>query len=229
MVRAILEGRKTQTRRIVRWPEWVTEDEKLKISVSKAPGFALYTDGVPTKHHAPFGSPGDHLWIRETWCHKADDGVMVYNADGNLDSSCVHFAADGADVHCIDDDGFTAYNADGSSKSPWKPSIHMPRWASRINLEITSIRIERLKSISQEDARAEGVPPNWGSDLTGWNPDEHGFIAEPQPDEGEPYFRTAIDAYAFLWDSINAKRTGFRWDDNPFVYVIKFKRLEKGK
>lgn len=97
----------------------------------------------------------------------------------------------------------------------WKPSIHMPRWASRITLEVVSVRVERVQDISEEDAVAEGC-----NGYTIWGPvPGESWRTEPKEDV------SAIDKFATLWDSINAKR-GFSWDINPWVWVVEFKRVD---
>ena len=109
--------------------------------------------------------------------------------------------------------GYVAYRADGEYPARlkdthvWRPSIFMPRWASRITLKITGVRVERLQDISEDDAIAEGAIP-----VSGFNSD------------GSNGPTTYIDAFADLWDSINAKR-GFGWDANPWVFVLGFERV----
>lgn len=190
MVRAIIEGRKTQTRRVVKARHFPKLEKFL--------GGLL--DGKWNLIPLPYGKPGDRLWVRETWCLKEDP----YNAEGNHDKTCVHYRADGYKVRAVDGDGFQLWNKDNSEASPWRPSIHMPRWASRITLEITSVRVERLQDISIDDAIAEGV-------FQGFDPpDGHGFRSE------------ARNLYRELWESINGPGS---WDANPFVWVIEFKRV----
>lgn len=171
MVRAILDGTKTQTRRIVKPQD---------IDVSDGVPFLLpYASGVPEPVQVvcPQGRPGDRLWVRETF---ADVGwpptgpQYVYRADPDSGDNDVQ---------------------------KWKPSIFMPRWASRIALEVVSVRVERLQKISEDDARAEGV---------GEGPQE-GWVTGP------------VVAYADLWDSINGRDA---WLLNPWVWVIEFKRIE---
>lgn len=126
--------------------------------------------------------PGDRLWVRETWyCAGVDesDGYPVRYREGATVQEDVSIS--------------------------WRPSIFMPRWASRITLEITGVRVERLQDITEEDAKEEGVPPMIFSD--------GGY--------GKPDYR---DGFRQLWDSINAKR-GFGWDVNPWVWVIEFRRV----
>jgi hypothetical protein len=143
MVRAILDGTKTQTRRIVKPP-----------LEQNTPAVAC-----------PYGKPGDWLWVRETWAEQAGD--VIYRA------------------------------TDTTERKLWKPAIFMPRWASRITLEIESIRVERLQDCSRADAMAEGYP------------------AKNMADGPDP-----LEWYATLWNNINGLGS---WDANPWVWVISFR------
>lgn len=139
MVRAILEGRKTQTRRIIkrnlRPTDWDKNDKNYQ------PAFEdQYGDYHEVRKFCPFGQVGDRLYVRETW-------MASGFSEGNQD---VTYRADNTTI---------TYNRPEDTliaQKKWVPSIHMPRWASRIKLEITNIRVERLQDISEEDARAEG-------------------------------------------------------------------------
>ena len=166
MVRALLDGRKTQTRRVV------------KIPIGKC----------------SYGVSGDHLWVRETWdaveWEGEDEPKIYYRADPAPDS----------------------YEWSRAAGDKWRPSTHMPRWASRITLEITDIRVERVQDISEADAQAEGVKR---------------LILSPTEIGGVPvhpmtsYYR---DAFRLAWDSIYAKH-GHGFDVNPRVRVIEFKKV----
>ncbi len=145
MVRAILDGRKTQTRRIV----------KLKPGQSIEHG-AVFSAADPFRMVWPYGEPGERLWVRETFCRKFEDGQYVYTPDGDLDGRCYHYRADGCHVVKVDGDGGTEFTKTGVESSPWKPSIFMPRHACRIMLEITAVRVERLHKITEADAEREG-------------------------------------------------------------------------
>lgn len=198
MVRAILEGRKTQTRRVVKFPlayraKPPTREEAIH-RYGKGGVFTLEAGFFDAR--CPFGLPHDRLWVRETWSTttKGNGVRTVYRADGVKDDS--------GDRHGW---WFGERFVQGDFK--WTPSLFMPRWASRITLELTGVRVERLQDISEEDARAEGVyPPTAGTDDDG-----HHF------DAGD--FRGGFRA---LWDSINAKR-GYGWAANPWVWVLAFK------
>jgi hypothetical protein len=93
-------------------------------------------------------------------------------------------------------------------------------------LRVMDVRVEGVQDTTEEDARAEGVPPNWCGDIKGWDPEEHGYLGTINDEtEDEGYFRTAREAFRELWDSINAKR-GCGWDTNPWVWVIGFERVK---
>ncbi len=186
MVRAILGGNKTQTRRIV--------EEKFY-------GRAVAAELLAK--HCPYGQPGDRIWVRETYrVHgKATDvATLVYRA--SVRNSWTE------QTHRVP---VEVCNNPVSEK--WTPSIHMPRWASRILLEITNVRVERLNDISECDARDEGVPPA-GSLL----PDHPGTFLTPKGD-----FAMAKVAFQRLWESIYGEES---WSANPWVWVIEFERIQ---
>ncbi|WP_429972249.1 morphogenetic protein [Klebsiella variicola] len=183
MVRAILDGRKTQTRRPVKFP---VHDKNLGCELS---GNELAGELSAGNYlNSAFGKPSDRIWVRETWAR--------YNIDQN--SHDIAYRA--------------TTPADWPEEGRWRPSIHMPRWASRILLEITDVRVERLNAISQEDAQAEGM------ELTGWRP------TYSDPDSGGEVL-TPYDNFAQLWESIYGEES---WKANPWVWVIEFKRVEGG-
>jgi hypothetical protein len=220
MVNAILDGRKTQTRRVTKckgphgvvvgdnWPLW--EDE--------------YGDWHPEK--CPYGQPDDQLWVRETFMVETNLGYQdVYDVPScplgpvkwNKDDEwtdghyfeCPRYRASEPDIMLVDIDG---------APCRWKPSIHMPRWASRIDLRITNIRVERVQDISEKDARAEGVsdPGKYLGYYDG------SMVLDCDPDEENE--KTYRGGFAFLWDSINIRR-GFGWEVNPWVWVVEFERI----
>ncbi|HHL1339830.1 TPA: hypothetical protein ACQ3CY_000712 [Klebsiella pneumoniae] len=224
MVRAILDGRKTQTRRPIKWKQTRFTEIGEREDGSKWPWSEDAEHACDFWHPCPFGAVGDRIWVRETWgvaSHAFSvDGLMIdWVPDrpataiqempfGNgYYSGYAIYAADG-DFTWGDDDGYE----DG--RSCWKPSIHMPRAASRILLEITGVRVERLNAISEEDARAEGIID--GGCLNCGEPEPCG-CANPEPD--------ATDAFAYLWQSIYGQEN---WNANPWVWVISFKRVEGG-
>lgn len=183
MVRAILEGRKTQTRRVLQ-PEAFCPD--------------------PRPYRKSF-KVGDMLWVRETWAYGcAEDAavkVVVFKADMNPE--------DAKDAGRLRSPGLTrAYQF-----NRWRPCIFMPRMASRITLEITATKIDRIQDISHEDAMAEGCQ---GHDWVASSP----YVAGPHTDAGQ----LPEEEFRELWDSINFRR-GFGWKQNPWVWVIEFRRL----
>ena len=207
MVKAILDGRKTQTRRVVK-------PQPQKPIVSESDGFpeTWYEHGVLIEEPSnvwkcPYGMIGDKLWVRETFWHQR----------ASFDEVC--------GIKYKDEDEFTVYRADydggpGDNFS-WKPSIFMPKILSRITLEITDVRVQRLQEISEQDAIAEGVEKlGEFPDITPWR--NYGLKA------GQPHclnFSIARRSFQTLWDSINAKR-GYGWDSNPWVWAIMFRQLE---
>ena len=224
MVRALLDGRKTQTRRIMkaqpsedftpmnmaleadykaRWytPGIVDKDGYLQPAGKEVFGVANENEG----YSCPFGAVGDRIWVRETWAR--------YNID--------------QDSHDM------AYRAtipeDWPESGRWRPSIHMPRWASRITLEITDVRVERLNAISEEDAQREGVYTEvWDQTVVARNyaaRDEFfQFWSEDMPHyvEMNQLYRSSFRS---LWESIYGAEN---WLANPWVWVIEFKRVEGG-
>jgi hypothetical protein len=249
MARALLDGSKTQTRRVVKkqatdWDHFAPEEDV------KGREFFMVC-GRPEQDNrslrpilaaisCTYGQPGDRLWVRETWGVVSND----WDADGNLTdwtpdrpataitemrfgqgyySGHAIYAADGSYEWAGDDDG------GGVPRSAWHPSIHMPRAASRILLEIVSLRVERLQDISEDDAIAEGIEPNWIGDLAagpngfggqGWVPD-CGWRHYLNSDDGDPAY-TPVASYRSLWESINGAGS---WDANPWVWVVEFKRV----
>lgn len=194
MVRAILEGRKIQTRRIAK----VTSEGCGSGMITPTAGF------VPrsiANHicYCPYGEPGDMLWVRETFSyHEIPEGEPFYYPADRL-------------RECIDHDYGYHYWADGQPDfgnwSKPKPSIHMPRRASRIMLEITDIRIERLNAISEKDSISEGVDGE-----------------KEAADIGCTWHEKPKRAYRRLWESINGKGS---WDLNPWVWMIEFRKVQK--
>jgi hypothetical protein len=202
MVKAILEGRKTQTRRILKpqveseWLEWL-------IYVNADGDHRYYgQDGEPTMHintdkelpddgECPYGKPGQRLWVREAWT-TLDQDYLPAGKDGcRVTYRADHFDPDG----------------DGPGELRWYPSIHMPRRYSRVTLEVTGVRVERVQDITEEDCRAEGVPPI--------------------PVEFLRTFGMGTDSnyrsrFELIWKSINGPES---WAVNPWVWVIEFKKL----
>ncbi|HHQ5760433.1 TPA: hypothetical protein ACSRHF_000910 [Klebsiella variicola subsp. variicola] len=221
MVRAILAGRKTQTRRIMNVQPESNQFGLLHITSStKRSDIGKYhwAESNATGNHVrsklfscPFGAVGDRIWVRETF----QGPLFDYDL---MDSYCKDPTPFEKPAFCVyKADGVPApefYDADDELHCCWRPSIHMPRWASRILLEITDVRVERLNAISEEDARAEGIID--GGCLNCGEPEPCG-CANQEPD--------ATDAFAYLWQSIYGQEN---WNANPWVWVIEFKRIEGG-
>jgi hypothetical protein len=180
MIQATLDDRKTQTRRLrgleeinkkpgEYWLDSISLEPRKLVMVARF----RHISGDSVSVNCPYGKAGDHLWCRETWANVTEDGrpdCFIYKAD----------------------------NGELSQYKIWKPSIHMPRKASRILLKITGIRAERLQDISSPDCRNEGCPPDMLDVPLMW--------------------------FTGLWDSINGKT--YPWDSNPWLWVLEFRVLE---
>lgn len=192
MVRALLAGTKTQTRRI--------EKASFPLGWGKPDERALFVRGCP------YGVPGDRLWVRETWSPDHKDVYpcipVVYLADGKISDAdrrehvtgCTYERDERVNFECL-----ACVNYGRGLR--WRPSIHMPRRVSRLTLEITEVRVQRLHEISEEDARAEGVDP---------------LATFPHRPYGAAFFQ--------LWQDINGVDTAHA---NPWVWAISFKRLDQ--
>lgn len=199
MVLALLEGKKTQTRRIVKPPKRYTNT--IEDTIRKANTWEPYKDSLGWRMSAgkyncwsdpfpcPHGVVGDHLWVREAW---QPTGV------GKELGTQIHYQADGAAIW------HKGYHL-SSLPQKWRSSIHMFRWASRITLEITEVRVQRLQSISADDAIAEGIQKRSRKAAFPW----HVYAAED---------------FGILWNKINGEGA---WESNPWVWAITFQRLEK--
>lgn len=218
MVRALLAGTKTQTRRAVKYPV-----EEGKSGWHPIPGGWRFLPGGSNRPVCPYGKAGDRLWVRETW-----------SADPIIDDSwaSTQWAGCGRVVSEIPErfhhPRFCNYAADWlHGPIRWTPSIHMPRWASRITLELTELRIERLQDICEADAIAEGIEPSHIDTLgrQQWKvyPHDDGTPGEEIVTYcGSPFTSKPVDAYRSLWLSINGPGS---WDANPFVWVLSFKNV----
>lgn len=187
MVRAILAGTKTQTRRALRDGTWWNAEHGV---IRMAPA-GLACTGFK-RVACPYGQPGDRLWVRETFMHEPAD----YCWEASVSIPC----RPATTVYRADHDGDT-------HGAGWKPSIHMPRALSRITLEITGVRVERLQDISEADATAEGVA-EWA----------RGACAADNPYDLGP-----VGYFELLWSSINGRAS---WDANPWVWVVEFKPVK---
>lgn len=220
MVRAVLNGSKTQTRRIIQSAAKNMQARGHEVITHRAPGDKWYGDYVYSMRDrsgvwqdftneqflakCPFGQPGDRLWVRETFrvhSRATDVATLVYKASQRQSWT--------QQTHRVP---VSVCNKPAVIEK-WTPSIHMPRWASRITLEITGVRVERSQDITEQDSAAEGVPP--AGDLLPEYPDTY---LTPKGD-----FATAKVAFQRLWESIYGEDS---WQANPWVWVIEFKRVE---
>jgi len=207
MVRAILDGRKTQTRRIVK-PQPYCEESIGGVYGPVVRGHVVTPHEWSLWNPCKLCKPGDRLWVRETWQGPLfyDEIPEDWNSDKYKTPEYCYYKASGDNCDFMD--------ADDNFVERWSPSIHMPRWASRILIEVTNVRLERLNDISEEDARLEGITDG-GCVNCGEN--EPCGCQDPKPD--------ARDAFIWLWESINGQGS---WVDNPWVWVIEFKVIENG-
>lgn len=220
MVRAIMEGRKTQTRRVVK-TQRTSGPHQIDDLVGSPDAIAAFI-----RHKCPYGVPGGRLWVRETWADvNTEEGpALMYRADNHVipwRSFCTEFGPDLGSGPSMDYEkypgNYTMWWSDlqnGEDGHSWRPSIFMPRWACRIMPEVVDVRVERLQEISEGDVKAEGIKhdPECGYQIaTG---DYRGSLT-----------RSASLAFWALWDSINKKR-GFGWDTNPWVWVVEFRKCE---
>lgn len=211
MVRAILEGRKTQTRRVVKLPKNHVWGNFFDGQV--CPENDLSSLGYPVDElRCPYGQTGDRLWVRETWQGPlVDDDIEERPVDLESPKYCA-YAADGSKAPEFMD-------ADDNLQRRWRPSIHMPRWASRITLEITGVRVERLQKISDANAISEGVEGHYIEDDWYWRnyrlTDEEAAVS--------PMLTCPRESFRSLWESISGPGS---WMENPWVWVIEFKRVQ---
>lgn len=234
MVRAILDGKKTQTRRVLK-PQietfdvapgrscaveiaWDVDDGKGRIWKGSYPAGATEFGwkkgtGVLTTQTVPY-APGDRLWVRETFvveCCQETGWYEPPHDDGRplQVTECSYWGRYWAQPHYRATD--KAPDLDIGDDEPgveWRPSLHMPRWASRLTLTVTDVRVQRIQDISEEDARDEGGPPSVPS------------INAISREYGYPDFPRSW--FAQTWDSLNGKREGASWDANPWVVALTF-------
>jgi hypothetical protein len=227
MVRAIPEGRKTQTRRVLprKYADWIDESrtpEDIKAGYPFVCGFLGGDEEcISAVRLCPFGQPGDRLWVKEAFrpWHESDSERCGCEPEycrlcSSTPKTPVCFAADHAGY--IDPEARRLYGL------KWKPSIFMPRKYSRITLEITAVRVERLQAISDEDAIAEGIeqgPLYRSQDELAYRNYQH---KDPLM---KNYSLSPIASFQTLWESFNGKRPGASWAANPWVWVVEFKHL----
>lgn len=204
MVRSILGGRKTQTRRVVKpQPEqslgvdvgWIPPDDRDPFSDNVRPGQWTCFSGMNVGEYGggpfevdwdrgytcPYGTPGSYLWVRETW--------RLGEAPYDCGDTSVHYRAD----------------QDECAGGPWRPSIYMPRWASRITLRITDVRVERVQDVDAYDAVAEGCG-----------------VHPVSRDKQQSWEDEVFEEFTAMWESFNGSRGGCSWDGNPWCWVLSF-------
>lgn len=203
MVRAILAGTKTQTRRIVKPQPGGGLPDRAPVKPYACPdgrwNWVIPETGMGTgdPFPCPYGQSGDRLWVRETW--DAPPGV-----DNRAEAI---YRADLTDAQIAEErEALREFARDAPGRRTWRPSIHMPRAFSRITLELTSVRVERLRDISEQDARAEGVEPDFGNAHT-----------HAGNDHRRSFFR--------LWNEINGG--DYAGTDERWAWVLAFRRLEE--
>lgn len=226
MVRAILDGRKTQTRRVVKTPKDCYADSihdayDIMINEDREAAFLCAGDQGWNYVKSPYGVPGDRLWVRETWCP-----IHEEYETGHCEPLDKPAGIKWTEWFCMDTPSFISYRASTSGNALWKwiPAIHMPKCVSRITLEVTDVRVERLRSISVADAVAEGLESKTsiGPFRTfGWKDYTKGSDA---------YLLDARESFQSLWDSINGepRKDGvdISWSANPWVWVVEFRRVD---
>jgi hypothetical protein len=231
MVRAILEDRKTQTRRIVRPQPEFTGASGDSFEWHGGPVLQRAGYGAPYVHTDrramekamercnPYGQPGDRLWVRETWycdnCFAGDyEASLKCVRHPHSRAQCeaewkqlLYYRADAKNGTCCE----LIPECECEGRSPWKPSIHMPRWASRLTLEITGIGVQRLTEINERDADWEGTTCHYN-------------CTEPTHLVDGIHRCQPIEDFRDVWNKTNEAK-GFGWSANPWVWVIQFKRL----
>ena len=215
MVRAVLDGRKTQTRRVIKpkvaWRgRYEGGYDLVPVAMTHPPGMWCWEHGGQYDDigRCPYGVPGDRLWVRETWRHYGNSARYDADAGHWQSKALVIYRADDEATEVLMDDPPSYGPSDAKGWARWRPSIHMPRAMSRISLEVTGVRVERIDEITINDCIAEGINGEFPVGLP-------------------PTLACKAVAHDFreLWDSINAKR-GYGWDVNPWVWVVEFKRME---
>ncbi len=233
MVRAILDGSKTQTRRICKPAEahalsyvaGIQDPSYIGQRPLEITSFSWFGDEEgDVQFRCPYGKPGDRLWVRETW---SLDMLGAYGTSKGYDSTYeVAYRADDAEreIRVLPGEPDPYVKMYDSQRGDWRPSIHLPRWASRIQLEITGVRVERLMNLSEVDALAEGITavrtPAW--DAVHFPEWLRQFDDACAAGEKPPIGPLPSQAFGKLWEEINGSGS---WAKNPWVWVAEFKRV----
>lgn len=214
MILALFAGTKTQTRRKMK-PQ-LDDDGRVRVNDGHAFIGNSTSGNRVTRVICPYGVPGDRLWVRESlyrrpsgsWFYSADDLYITLPHDHPGVPAMISWAHHKDGKHC--------------------PSIHMPRWASRLALEVTDVRVQRVQEISLDDARAEGIPQMHGEAVTLGLIRPYGPVPGNGPDSRDLWDnRTSVENFSGLWNSIHAK-DGCGWDANPWVWAITFNVVNGG-
>ena len=222
MVRAILDGRKTCTRRIAKG--FIPDDALWGYTAFTPKGYiscrGVYADGYGEGFYKLPYQPGDLLYVRETWgISNMDDeskmAYIVYRASEDQENEGCR------EVHLPDEKFEKMYESMAESEPEWHPSTHMPKAAARIWLKVTNVRVERLQEITPKGAESEGVGNLFYDDI--------GYGEKNYGTEVDPEYGIAKEQFAWLWESTIKKSDldRYGWDANPYVWVIEFERYEK--
>lgn len=201
MVRALLDGRKTQTRRVLADSHVCDDISSESAEDLELRGWVGFSNGEALGAARVRFAVGDRLWVRETWTARMTHGWTIANARSRMFDEEILYAADAVD------------GIDG-----WWPSIHMPREFSRLTLTVSDVRVQRLQDISEDDAIAEGIEKDHAVGMPGvWG--WHDYLRGD--DIAKRHFGCPRESYRTLWDSLNAKR-GFGWNVNPWIVALTF-------
>lgn len=241
MVLAALADLKTETRRVIKpqpSEKWVDGGYAPIEGVGRFFNRTAVTNRLPARPEpdglidysapvpecltieCPYGKVGDRLWVKETFAFTVDDASFIGYTPPEHASMADAFRSVG--IKRAEEEGWILYRADNEhpdvdgDELRWSPSLFMPRWASRLTLEITSVKVQRIQEISEGNARAEGIEVRMAGSFP---------MYRDYSGSDEVFGHLPIRSFASLWDSINEKR-GFGWDSNPHVWVIGFKRVE---
>lgn len=220
MVRALLNGRKTQARRVIHpqpangcyYEINAAQTAALHLAIGPTDNPNRYVPPTPkSKSHllpCPYGRPGDQLWVKESWAINSLDYDIQPPLDGRPSfqkRTCWYLATE------PDVEGYGGEN-------PWSPAISMPRWASRLTLEILSVGVQKLRDIGEKDAVEEGA-----AEVIEQR-ERFGF---PSPNIDDGWLSPSVEAFAQMWDMNHWGKTGQRWRENPYVWTIRFRTVAK--